>query len=65
MIVAGIMFVSGIPFLVSVSRGIKLTTVYYMPKRTTPVLSKYLNKVYDVYLRHGFTVNLFLVDREF
>ena len=38
-------------------------TVEYIPNRTAPVLSKYLKKVYNVYLRRGFTVNLFLMDR--
>ena len=62
MIAEDVMFVSGIDFLVSVSCGIKLTTVEYMPKRTAPVISKYLKKVYDIYLRRSFTVNLFLTD---
>ena len=37
---AGVMFVSGITFLVSVYRGLKSTTVEYTSNRTATVLSK-------------------------
>ena len=62
MIAAYVMLVSKIIFLVSVSCSIKYMTVKYIPNCTTPVLSKYLEKVYNIYLRRGFTVNLFLTD---
>ena len=65
MIAAYIMFVSRLILLVSVSHGIKYMTVEYMPNIMAPVLSKYLEKVYNIYLRRGFTVNLFLMDRKF
>ena len=62
MIAAYVMFVSNIIFLVIVSCSLKYMTVDYMPNCTAPVLSKYLEKVYNIYLRRGFTVNLFLTD---
>ena len=62
MIAAYVMFVSRIIILVSVSCGIKYMTVDYMPNITAPVLSKYLEKFYNIYLRRGFTINLFLMD---
>ena len=60
-----ILFVIRLAFLISVLRSLKFMTVEYIPKHMGTVLSKYLEKVYDIYLRHGFTVNLLLMDREF
>ena len=60
-----IMFVSGLDFLAIVSCGIEFTMAEYMLKHTAPVLSKYLEKVYDIYLRRGFTVDLFLMNHAF
>ena len=65
MISAYVMFFSRLISLVSVSRGIRYIKVEYIPNHTAPVLSKYLEKVYNIYLRRGFTVNLLLMDREF
>ena len=62
MIAAYVMFFSRLISLVSVSHGIKYMTVEYIQNHTAPVLSKYLEKVYNVYIRCGFTVNLFLMD---
>ena len=60
-----IMFVIRLSFLVSVLLSIKSMIVEYIQEHTHPVLSKYLEKVYDIYLRRGFTVILLLMDREF
>ena len=65
MISAYVMFVSRLISLVSVSRGIRYIKVEYIPNHTAPVLSKYLKKVYNIYIRLGFTVNLFLMDLKF
>ena len=65
MISAYVMFFSRLIFLVSVSRGIKYAIVDYMPNQTAPLLSKYLQKVYNIYLRCGFTINLFLMEGKF
>ena len=65
MILEYILFLVRISFQVSVLCSLKLIMVEYIPKHTDPVLSKYLDKVYDIYLRRGFTVNLLLMDREF
>ena len=59
------MFVIRLALLISVSCSLRFMTVEYIPKHTDPVISKYLEKVYDIYLRRGFTVNLLLVEREF
>jgi hypothetical protein len=41
-----IMFVCGLPFMVSISRKIKFTTVEYLPGRKQPILIKSLKKYY-------------------
>ena len=65
MVSEDVMFVRGLAFLVSVLRGIKFITIEYIPKRTAPVISKSLKKLYYIYHVHVFTVELFLMDREF
>ena len=60
-----IIFLVGFVFLVSVSCSLKFMIVGYISKHTGTVISKYLKKVYDIYLRHGFTVNLLLMERDF
>ena len=65
MILEEILFVNRLAFQVSVLCSLKLIMVEYIPKHTDPVLSKYLEKVYDIYLRRGFTVDLFLMNHAF
>ena len=65
MIAAYVRFVSRLISLVSVSRGIRYITVEYMSNLTDPVPSKYLEEIYNIYIRLGFTVNMFLMDLKF
>ena len=62
---ADVMFVAGIPFLVTYSRGIKFTTCEFIPSRTARQLANSLRKVTHLYARGGFIVNVCLMDREF
>jgi hypothetical protein len=62
---ADVMFVDGLPFLVSTSRKIKFTTTEYVPRRTNPILVKSLKKILSLYSNHGFKVTTALMDREF
>jgi hypothetical protein len=62
---ADLMFVSGIPFLVTLSRGIRLYTAEYMPTRTVDQLGSSLKKVLSLYQRGGFIVRVILMDMEF
>jgi hypothetical protein len=62
---ADVMFVNGLPFFVSLSRGIKLLTVEFTPSRTIDQLSSKLKKVIYVYRRAGFRVRCVLMDMEF
>ena len=62
---ADVMFVNSVPFMVTLSRRIRLRTTEYLPKRTGPFLAHSLKKVLNVYTRGGFMVNVILMDQEF
>ena len=59
------MFVNGLPFLVTSSRGIKLGTIQFLPSRTAKQLCDALSKVLLIYSRGGYTVRTCLMDMEF
>ena len=59
---ADVMFLCGLPFLVTFSPNIKMTTVEFIPTRTAGQLAKLLMKVVYAYARGRFVVNLALVD---
>ena len=62
---ADVMFVSGIPFLVTFSRNINFRTAECVPRRTAELLAKSIKKVISLYARGGFIVNLALMHKEF
>ena len=62
---ADVMFVCGLPFLVTFSQNIKMTTVEFIPTRTAGQLAKSIMKVVYAYAYGGFVVNLALMDKEF
>jgi hypothetical protein len=62
---AYVMFVDGLPFFVTLSRGIKLVTLEFLPSCTTDQLHKSLLAVARLYRRGGFLVKLALMDMEF
>ena len=64
-LVADVMFVNGLPFLVSSSRGISLVTIEYLPSRTAKRLAITLERVLKVYARGGFAVQTMMMDMEF
>jgi hypothetical protein len=59
------MFVNGVPFLVSMARGLSLVTAEHMPTRTAKQLVAGIVRVMDLYLRGGFQVGTVLMDNEF
>jgi len=59
------MFVNGVPFLVSASRGLNLITIEYTPSRTAKHLAAGIRGIMDVYARGGFQVGTVLMDNEF
>ncbi len=63
-LVADVMFANGIPFLMTLSRNIRLITAEFLPSQTTAQLSSSLTKV-KLYAQGGFAVCLVLMDMEF
>ena len=62
-ITAGVMFVIGVPFLVTLLRKIKFRKAHFLPKRTARTLADSLIKVLMLYARGGLIVNLDLMDK--
>ena len=62
---ADVMFVNGVPFLVTLSRKIRLFTVEFLPSHTAAKLSEYIVKDSKLYARGGFMVQTILMDQEF
>ncbi len=59
------MFVSGVPFLVSVGRGVNLITCEHTPVRSAKCLAAGVTRIMDLYCRGGYTVGTVLMDNEF
>jgi hypothetical protein len=59
------MFVNGVPFLVTPSRGITMITAEHTPSRTAKNLADGIRRVMDLYVRGGFQVGTVLMDNEF
>jgi hypothetical protein len=64
-IVADIMFINGLPFLVTLSRGISLVTIKFLPSRTAKQLANSIEHVVRIYGRAGFIVQTSMMDMEF
>lgn len=62
---ADIMFVNGVPFLVTRSRNIQLITVEFLRRRTAKIIGDKLTRVLHLYQRAGFTIQTALMDKEF
>ncbi len=62
---ADVMFVNGVPFLVSLARGLNLLTAEFLPVRTAKSLASRIKKIKHLYGRGGFTVGTILMDNEF
>ena len=60
-----IMFVNKLPFLVSVIRGMKITTIEYLSSKTEIELLSSINKIVSYYKSHGLHVGMMSVDTEF
>ena len=64
-LVADIMFLNGLLFLVTSSRGISLVTIEYLKSRTAKRLVHTLERVFRIYGTAGFMVQTALMDMEF
>jgi hypothetical protein len=65
MLTADVMFVNGVPFLVSLARGLNLLTAEFLPTRTAKSLASRFEQIKHMYARGGFTVGTILMDNEF
>ena len=60
-----IIFVKKIPFVTTISRNIKFTTVAVIQKQTKSQFSKCIKNVVEIYTQRGFKVQHALLDGEF
>jgi hypothetical protein len=60
-----VMFVNGVPFLVSISRGINLLIAEHTPSCTAKQLAAGIRCIMDLYLRGIFQVGTVLMDNKF
>jgi len=64
-LLADFMFANQVPFLVSLSRNITLTTIEYVPGCSASKLGLLLQRIIAVYTRAGFKVRTILTDNDF
>ncbi len=64
-IVADVMFVNGLPFLVTSLRGISLVMIKFLPSRTAKLLANSMERVIRIFGRAGFIVQTSMMDMEF
>jgi hypothetical protein len=60
-----VMFVNGLPFLVTLSRGISLVTIEFLPSRTAKRLVHTLRREFRIYRTGGYVIQMTLMDIEF
>jgi hypothetical protein len=60
---ADIMFVNGLPFMISVSRKIKMTTSEHVPNGREASLAKSLKRSFNLYTAQGFVVHTAIMDQ--
>ena len=63
--VADVMFFNNVPYLITMSRGIKFVAVEYIPIHTARQMSKKLKRIMDLYSNVGMIVKNILMDLEF
>ncbi len=64
-LVADVMFMNGLSFLVTSSRGLSLVRIEHLPSRTTRRLALTLERVFRIYATAGFVVQTAMMDMEF
>jgi hypothetical protein len=64
-LVVDVMFVNGLPFLVTSLRGLSLVTIEHLPSRTAKHLTLTLERVFRIYATAGFMVQMAMIDMEF
>ena len=61
---ADLMFVNGLPFLITLSRAINLVTIEFASSRTAANLTRLLSRVVNVYATAGLKVQTVMMDME-
>ena len=64
-LVADVMFVNGLPFLVTSSQGLSLVTIEHLPSRTATHLVQTLERVFKIYTTAKFIIQTTMMDKEF
>jgi len=64
-LVADVMFVNGLPFLVTSLGGLSLITIEHLPSRTAKRLAQTLERVFRIYATSGFIIQTAMMDMEF
>jgi hypothetical protein len=64
-LMADVMFVNGLPFLVTSSRGLSLVTIEYLPSRTVKRLVHTIQRVFRIYGTARFVVQVAMMDMQF
>ncbi|KAL7503940.1 hypothetical protein ACHAXN_001664 [Cyclotella atomus] len=64
-LVADVIFVCGLPFLISMSRRIRFVTLEFMPRRTAGEFCNGLKNILKFYNRAGFVIQTAIMDNEF
>ena len=59
------MFVNVLPFLITLSRKIKIFAAEYIPTKSAAQLISSLNKIVKLYATNGFVVDVVIMDMEF
>jgi hypothetical protein len=65
MLVVDIMFVNGLPFLVTSLRGLSLVTIEHQPSRIAKRLVHTLERVFRIHTTTGFVIQMAMMDMEF
>ena len=64
-LVGDVLFVCGLPFLISMSRRIRFVTLEFVPRRTAKELTNGFKNILNLYKRAGFIAQCALMDNEF
>jgi hypothetical protein len=64
-LVEDVFFFNSVPFLILASRNINLITIEHAPKQTASKLGHLLQRIFHVYTKAGFHVQVILMDNEF
>ena len=64
-ITVDVFFINNIPFLLSMSRGLKFMTIEFLPKRQSKTIKENINSICKLYQGCRFTVDSIYADSEF